>query len=70
MKVVLGAILVLLGTTLAADDGRTAYVDLATTRGAGSHNASAFIYGMPLNFNPNQIPDHLYVEPLMRSGSN
>lgn len=60
MLFVAGILLALVGRTL-ADDGLTAYVNLATTTGASSHNASAFIYGMPLNYDPNQIPDHLLV---------
>lgn len=48
-----------LASNALADDGLTARVDLATTRGESSKNASGFIYGMPLNFEPNDIPDHL-----------
>ncbi|KAF5529495.1 glycoside hydrolase family 39 [Fusarium mexicanum] len=43
-----------------ADDSSTAYVDLADRVGPSSHNASAFIYGMPLNKTKNQIPSHFY----------
>ncbi|KAF5963930.1 putative glycoside hydrolase family 39 protein [Fusarium bulbicola] len=43
-----------------ADDSSTAYVDLANRVGPSSHNASAFVYGMPLNKTKNQIPDHFY----------
>lgn len=58
MKVLYGVILGLVSYAL-ADDGSTAYVDLATTRGESSKNSSGFIYGMPLSYDPNDIPDHL-----------
>ncbi|KAI1023762.1 hypothetical protein LB504_005009 [Fusarium proliferatum] len=61
MKFVHGILLGLLSHTL-AQDSSTAYVDLATTQGESSKNASGFIYGMPLNYDPNDIPDHFYTD--------
>ena len=53
-----GIVLGLAGFAM-ADDGSTAYIDLSTTRGESSQNASGFIYGMPLSYDPNDIPDQL-----------
>jgi hypothetical protein len=58
MKAPLVLLSALLPYAIAQDPATTAFVNVAATRGESSHNASAFIYGMPLNYNPNQIPDH------------
>ncbi|KAL3440908.1 glycoside hydrolase superfamily [Aspergillus insuetus] len=59
---ILGGVVLGLASTVLAADSSTASVDLATTRGESSKNASGFIYGMPLSYEPNDIPDHFYTD--------
>jgi hypothetical protein len=56
---ILGGVVLGLASIVLAADSSTASVDLATTRGESSKNASGFIYGIPLSYEPNDIPDHL-----------
>ncbi|RAO73454.1 uncharacterized protein BHQ10_009466 [Talaromyces amestolkiae] len=66
LKSLLG-VLVCPASHVLADD-YTAVVNLASTRSATTHNTSAFIYGMPLNYDPNQIPDAYYSNIAIKFG--